>query len=196
MTAHSDRTIRTLVVDDHQVVCQGLRGLLNGNPDPETSARRLRPPGAGRARMGRFRGLERAHTSNFAAREPITLVPTVGRDLGKWRFAQRFLVVPWQGWGRRFESGGRLHQADDQRKRWSSSRLGLVRAAVKCSGWCPIRVDRPKIGMRTLICITVGVLFDVRPGIRGDEAPTSIGHTGGRDHRLGMRVPRPQFGRQ
>jgi hypothetical protein len=33
-------------------------------------------------------------------------------------------------------------------------------------------------------------------GIRGDEAPTSIGHTGGRDHRLGMRVPLPRFGRQ
>jgi hypothetical protein len=34
-------------------------------------------------------------THNFAEREPITLVPTVGRDLGKRRFAQRFLVVPW-----------------------------------------------------------------------------------------------------
>jgi hypothetical protein len=32
---------------------------------------------------------------NFAGREPMTLAPAVGRDLGKWRFAQRFLVVPW-----------------------------------------------------------------------------------------------------
>jgi hypothetical protein len=38
MTAHSDRTIRTLVVDDHQVVCQGLRGLLNSNPDRDAAA--------------------------------------------------------------------------------------------------------------------------------------------------------------
>ena len=29
MTAHSDRTIRILVVDDHQVVRQGLRGFTN-----------------------------------------------------------------------------------------------------------------------------------------------------------------------
>jgi hypothetical protein len=36
---------------------------------------------------------ERAH--NFAEREPITLTLTVTRDLGKRRFAQRFLVVPW-----------------------------------------------------------------------------------------------------
>jgi len=34
-------------------------------------------------------------THNFAEREPITSTPTVGRDLGKGRFAQRFLVVPW-----------------------------------------------------------------------------------------------------
>jgi hypothetical protein len=34
-------------------------------------------------------------THNFAGREPITSAPTVGRDLGKWRSAQRFLVVPW-----------------------------------------------------------------------------------------------------
>jgi hypothetical protein len=36
---------------------------------------------------------KRAH--NFAGREPITLAPTVGRDLGKRASAQRFLVVPW-----------------------------------------------------------------------------------------------------
>jgi hypothetical protein len=34
-----------------------------------------------------------AHT--FAEGEPITLGPTVGRDLEKREFAQRFLVVPW-----------------------------------------------------------------------------------------------------
>jgi hypothetical protein len=28
-------------------------------------------------------------------REPITSPSTVGRDLGKWRCAQRFLVVAW-----------------------------------------------------------------------------------------------------
>jgi hypothetical protein len=33
MTAHSDRTIRILVVDDHRVVRQGLRGFRNGEPD-------------------------------------------------------------------------------------------------------------------------------------------------------------------
>jgi hypothetical protein len=32
---------------------------------------------------------------NFAEREPITLAPTVVRDRGKRRSAQRFLVVPW-----------------------------------------------------------------------------------------------------
>jgi len=37
--------------------------------------------------------LERTH--NFTEREPITLAPTVERDLGKRRSAQRFLVVPW-----------------------------------------------------------------------------------------------------
>jgi hypothetical protein len=35
MTAHSDRTIRILVVDDHRVVRQGLRGFRNGEPDLE-----------------------------------------------------------------------------------------------------------------------------------------------------------------
>ena len=34
-------------------------------------------------------------THNFAEREPITLTPTVERDLGIRRSAQRFLVVPW-----------------------------------------------------------------------------------------------------
>jgi hypothetical protein len=34
-------------------------------------------------------------THNSVEREPITSAATVGRDLGKWRFAQRFLVVPW-----------------------------------------------------------------------------------------------------
>jgi hypothetical protein len=40
-----------------------------------------------------FAGLKRAH--NFARREPITSALTVGRELGKRRCAQRFLVVPW-----------------------------------------------------------------------------------------------------
>jgi hypothetical protein len=36
MTAHSDRTICILVVDDHQVVCaKEFRGFLNGKPHPE-----------------------------------------------------------------------------------------------------------------------------------------------------------------
>jgi hypothetical protein len=38
-------------------------------------------------------GAKRAH--NFAEGEPITLAPTVERELGKRWFAQRFLVVPW-----------------------------------------------------------------------------------------------------
>jgi hypothetical protein len=36
---------------------------------------------------------KRAH--NFAEGEPITLAPTVGRDLRIWRSTQRFPVVPW-----------------------------------------------------------------------------------------------------
>jgi hypothetical protein len=35
MTAHSDQTILILVVDDHRVVRQGLRGFRNGEPDLE-----------------------------------------------------------------------------------------------------------------------------------------------------------------
>jgi DNA-binding NarL/FixJ family response regulator len=35
VTVYSDRTIRILVVDDHQVVRQGLRGFLTGEPDVE-----------------------------------------------------------------------------------------------------------------------------------------------------------------
>jgi hypothetical protein len=35
MTAQSDRTIRMLVVNHHQVVCQGVSWFLNGKPDPE-----------------------------------------------------------------------------------------------------------------------------------------------------------------
>jgi DNA-binding NarL/FixJ family response regulator len=35
MTAHSDRTIRILVVDDHRFVRQGRRGFRNGEPDLE-----------------------------------------------------------------------------------------------------------------------------------------------------------------
>jgi hypothetical protein len=34
-------------------------------------------------------------THNFVEREPITSALTVGRELGKRRFAQRFPVVPW-----------------------------------------------------------------------------------------------------
>jgi hypothetical protein len=34
-------------------------------------------------------------THNFTEGEPITSPLTVERDLGKGRFAQRFLVVPW-----------------------------------------------------------------------------------------------------
>jgi hypothetical protein len=34
-------------------------------------------------------------THNVAEREPITSAPTVGRELGKRRSAQRFPVVPW-----------------------------------------------------------------------------------------------------
>jgi hypothetical protein len=39
--------------------------------------------------------MARKKTHNFAERERITLAPTVGSELGKRRFAQRFLVVPW-----------------------------------------------------------------------------------------------------
>jgi hypothetical protein len=45
MTVHPRYTIRTLVVDDHQVVCQRFHGFLNGKSDRGPSARRLRPPG-------------------------------------------------------------------------------------------------------------------------------------------------------
>ena len=41
MTAQSDRTIRILVVDDRQVVCQGVPWFLNGKPDPEGYRRAL-----------------------------------------------------------------------------------------------------------------------------------------------------------
>ena len=34
-------------------------------------------------------------SDNCGEGEPITSTLTVGRDLGKGRFAQRFLVVPW-----------------------------------------------------------------------------------------------------
>jgi hypothetical protein len=37
--------------------------------------------------------LKRAH--NCTEGEPITVALAVGRDLRIWRFAQRFLVVPW-----------------------------------------------------------------------------------------------------
>jgi hypothetical protein len=53
MTVHPRYTIRTLVVDDHQVVCQRFHGFLNGKSDRGPSVRRRRPPGTGRARMGR-----------------------------------------------------------------------------------------------------------------------------------------------
>ena len=39
--------------------------------------------------------MTRGRTHNLTAREPITFALTVGRELGIWRFAQRFLVVPW-----------------------------------------------------------------------------------------------------
>jgi hypothetical protein len=54
MTAHSGRTIRILMVDDHQVVCQGFCGFLNGKPDP---ARDLRLQALEDACMGRRREL-------------------------------------------------------------------------------------------------------------------------------------------
>ena len=47
----------------------------------------------GRVGSAGLQRLERAH--NFAEREPITSAPTVTRDLGKRRLAQRFPVVPW-----------------------------------------------------------------------------------------------------
>jgi len=39
--------------------------------------------------------LEYRRTHNYTLTERLTLGPTVGRDLAKRRFAQRFLVVPW-----------------------------------------------------------------------------------------------------
>jgi hypothetical protein len=44
---------------------------------------------------GTFVAWHKKRTHNWAEREPITSASTVGRDLGKERFAQRFLVVPW-----------------------------------------------------------------------------------------------------
>jgi hypothetical protein len=44
---------------------------------------------------GMFGAWHEKRTHYFAEREPITLAPTVGHDLGKRRSAQRFLVVPW-----------------------------------------------------------------------------------------------------
>src|SRR4030095_10157837 len=67
---------------------------------------------------GSPRPCDGTRTHNFTGREPITSAPTVGRGRGKWRSAQRFPVVPWKGWGRRFDSGGGLHTKTDQRKRW------------------------------------------------------------------------------
>jgi hypothetical protein len=47
------------------------------------------------AYSGKFGAWHEKRTHNFAEREPITLALTVGRELGKRRFAQRFPVVPW-----------------------------------------------------------------------------------------------------
>ena len=47
------------------------------------------------AYSGKFGAWHEKRAHNLAEREPITLALTVGRELGKWRFAQRFLVVPW-----------------------------------------------------------------------------------------------------
>jgi|SRR5215207_4748981 hypothetical protein len=44
---------------------------------------------------GMFGAWHEKRTHNSVEGEPITSAPTVGRDLGKWRCAQRFLVVPW-----------------------------------------------------------------------------------------------------
>jgi len=85
-------------------------------------------------------GLKRAH--NFVEGEPITSALTVRRDLGKRRCAQRFLVVPWSGWGRRFDSGGGLHMGSDQRKRWSSWRsMRPLPSREHIPVWDAIRLD-------------------------------------------------------
>ena len=42
-----------------------------------------------------YQRIARKRAHNLAEAEPITLARTVGRDLGKRRSAQRFLVVPW-----------------------------------------------------------------------------------------------------
>ena len=44
---------------------------------------------------GMFGAWHEKRTHNSVEGEPITVTFTVGRDLGKRRCAQRFLVVPW-----------------------------------------------------------------------------------------------------
>jgi hypothetical protein len=71
-------------VDQHPVAwCQSC-----GTRAPDQAAAVI-----GRVGSAVLQRLERAH--NFAEREPITSVLTVGRHLGKRRSAQRFPVVPW-----------------------------------------------------------------------------------------------------
>jgi hypothetical protein len=65
-----------------------------GQRRPSSGSQRLIPSADyGLPHSHRRMAWRRAH--NFAEREPITYASTVGRDLGKRRFAQRFPVVPW-----------------------------------------------------------------------------------------------------
>jgi hypothetical protein len=80
----------------------------------------------------------------LAGREPITSALTVGRDLGQRRSAQRFPVVPWSGWGRRFDSGGGLHPKP-------AAQAGSdTRPVARPAGWePPFARDLPETTIRS-----------------------------------------------
>src|SRR5215216_4474971 len=83
-------------------------------PTTSSSARPIRPTGTG------WYG----NLSAWATRSPWSQQPPDRILDAGWSAPE---VIFRSGWGRRFDSGGGLHQADDQHKRWSSSRSGPVR---------------------------------------------------------------------
>src|SRR6266508_570267 len=112
---------------------------------------------------------KRAH--NRAEGEPITSTATVWHDLGKRRSAQRFPVVPWRGWGRRFDSGGGLHIGPDQRKRWSVPHLGCRLTGRRWSAWRSVGAGQAHAGPRALPWLPVRVLDEPVP------SPVRLRHT-------------------
>jgi hypothetical protein len=137
----------------------------------------------------------RGRTHYCALRERLTLASTVGRELGKRRSAQRFPMVHGKdGVAGSIPAGGStkpMTSANAGHLRvWGWFGRQLVVRFVSDS--CRSAKDRNE---NAYLHNRWGSLRRAS-GIRGDEAPTSIGHTGGRDHRLGMRVPLPRFGRQ